>query len=147
MFTVMIEILHIDDNASDRDLLCAALGQANPGVIYRGVADPLLAMAELADAERLPALVVVDLALPLSTGAEVLRFLGRHKRLVKVPRAVLTGSLAESDLEECRALGATRVYRKPAHFDGLLLIAGALVRMAQQSIGPGLSRDLEYKPG
>ncbi len=65
---------------------------------------------------RLPALVLLDLKLPLVMGLEVLRQIRAHPRTRRLPVVVLTTSSEKADLATCYDLGANSYIRKPVDF-------------------------------
>lgn len=126
------EVLHIDDNRGDLDLTRAAFQDCCPELRYRGIEDPREAMAYLAERAASgappPSLVVLDLNMPRVHGQEVLAFIRRHAALRHLPVVVLTTSTRPGEVDECRRLGASAIFTKPASFDGLVEIVADIAR-------------------
>lgn len=73
-----------------------------------------------ADAIRRPSLVLLDLNLPPTGGAEVLRRIKADGRLCTVPVVVWTTSALEDDVQRCYRLGANSYILKRFGVDRLL---------------------------
>lgn len=112
-------IILVEDNDDDVELTMRALTRsriANPLEVCR---DGAQALARLADpgAGPLPALVLLDLKLPLVSGLEVLQRLRANERTQLLPIVILTSSREERDLVASYRLGANSYVRKPVDFD------------------------------
>jgi CheY-like chemotaxis protein len=64
--------------------------------------------------ENRPALILLDLNLPLHDGTEILQCIRRTPRLASIPVVVLTSSDSPKDLLEVMQYGANRYIRKPS---------------------------------
>ena len=108
--------LLVEDNDSDEKLTLLAFktcGVPHDLVVQR---DGAAALDWLAAVPELPALVLLDLKLPLMDGLEVLRRLRREERTKLLPVVVLTSSIQEDDVATSYALGANAYMRKPLDF-------------------------------
>jgi len=63
-----------------------------------------------------PALVLLDLKLPLVSGLDVLKEIRADKNTSSVPVIILTSSMDDSDQQESLKLGANDYIRKPTGF-------------------------------
>ncbi len=113
-------ILVVDDNAADVELATmafetddfpAAITSARDG----GEAIDLLRRA-LAEHERLPALILLDINMPRFDGYDVLRFLRSQPEVSRIPVVMLTTSNSPRDRARCEQAGASRYLVKPRHF-------------------------------
>jgi two-component system response regulator len=68
------------------------------------------------DPNEIPALILLDLKLPLMSGLEVLREIRTGDHTSQIPVVVLTSSLEDHDRTESYNLGAADVIRKPIGF-------------------------------
>ena len=112
-----IEVLLVEDNASDVELTLRALQKrnlANRVVVAR---DGVEALELLERAEPPPKVVLLDLKLPKLSGLEVLRRLKSDERTKRIPVVVLTSSHEEPDVEESYRLGVNSYIVKPVHFE------------------------------
>jgi CheY-like chemotaxis protein len=66
--------------------------------------------------EGLPAVILLDLKMPLVSGLEVLQELKTDERLRQIPVVVLTSSREDHDLEVCYRLGVNAYVVKPLGF-------------------------------
>jgi len=118
-------ILVVDDEPSIRTLIGAALRAQGYRVLQ--AADGLQAL-DLAARGR-PDLVLLDVALPLLSGHEVLRRLRQRPALASTPVLLLSGLTSELEEGQARSLGAQGVIGKPfAPAELLRRVAEALRR-------------------
>ncbi len=109
-------ILLVEDNESDEKLTLLAFktcGVAHDIVVQR---DGAAALEWLAQARALPAVVLLDLKLPLVDGLEVLKRLRADARTKLLPVVVLTSSNLEEDIVASYSLGTNAYMRKPVDF-------------------------------
>jgi two-component system, response regulator len=120
-----IEILLVEDNASDAELTIRALkktrvinnilhvtdGEEALDFIYcRGKFSNMKTSAK-------PKLVILDLKLPKVDGLEVLREMKSHPDMKKTPVVVLTSSRYEQDVIKSYELGVNSYIVKPVDFE------------------------------
>ena len=109
-------ILHVDDDPRVRSALAEVLTLA--GYVVVGVDNGLHALEHMA-AFGAPALVLVDLTMPVMDGRRFLAEKRKWATLAHVPFVALTAS-GEFEPEE---LGVVEVLRKPVDIDRLLAVA------------------------
>jgi two-component system response regulator len=117
-------ILLVEDNPTDEKLTLRAFkksGVANTVVVVRDGAealDYLFCTGKYAerDPSQLPAVILLDLNLPLVGGLEVLEKLRSDPRTTLVPVVVLTASKEEADVLRSYTLRANAYIRKPVDF-------------------------------
>ena len=111
-------ILLVEDNPSDIKLTQRAFAKTNIANELVVAEDGQAALDYLfSDADReLPALVLLDLKLPLVDGMEFLRRIRADQRTRLLPVVVLTTSKEERDMIESYSLGANSYVRKPVSF-------------------------------
>jgi two-component system response regulator len=120
-----IEILLVEDNASDAEMTIRALKKNN-------LANGLLHLKNGAEAldfifaegsysnrqiENVPSLILLDLKLPKVNGIEVLRKIKSDERTKKIPVVMLTSSREDPDIKNCYAFGVNSYVVKPVEFD------------------------------
>jgi len=101
-------LLIVDDNDDERQMLCAALGACFEVV---EAADGMDAYA-LACADR-PAAIVLDIAMPILDGWEVLRKLRSNAATKSIPVVVFTALERDAVRRTADAFGVTAIVRKP----------------------------------
>jgi CheY-like chemotaxis protein len=79
------------------------------------------ALEMLGSVNPLPALILLDLGMPIMNGEEMLKALRAVHALAGIPVTVVTGS------REKKPEGASALLRKPIDFDALLRIVGQAV--------------------
>jgi two-component system response regulator len=110
-------ILLVEDNPSDEKLTIRAFtksGVANEIVVARDGVEAITYVLSLE--HELPALMLLDLNLPLLDGHEVLRRVRADARARSLPVVILTASKEEEDISRSYALGANAYVRKPVEF-------------------------------
>jgi len=118
-----VEILLVEDNATDAELTLRALRKnnlANSVVWVKDGAEALDFMfSNGGHAGRLPGnlrLVLLDLKLPKVDGIEVLKRLKSDERTKMVPVVMVTSSAEERDIVESYRLGVNSYLVKPVDF-------------------------------
>jgi two-component system, response regulator len=116
-------ILLVEDDPSDIDLTKRAFEQArinNELVVAqdgREAIDLLIgAPGDGLEPMPLPALVLLDLRLPVFGGLEVLRRIREDSRTRRLPVVILTSSKEEEDVAASYDLGVNSYIRKPVDF-------------------------------
>jgi len=121
-------ILVVEDNEDDVFLMRRALASAGVGnpvfVVETGAKaiDYLSGVAPFDDRRTypLPAIVFLDLKLPLISGHEVLAWIRAQPQLESLVAVVLTSSNEASDVRRCYSLGANSYLVKPLTAQQLL---------------------------
>jgi two-component system, cell cycle response regulator DivK len=123
-------VVIVEDHELHARLLRRALTERLPSCEVEIVGDGAQAMRRLARAaDRVPDLLVFDLALPGATGHELLSACAGDARLAGVPAAVVTSSESEDDRDRSLELGARLHLAKPLDLDGFEELADRLVRL------------------
>ena len=120
-----VEVLLVEDNASDAEMTIRALKKNNLANGLLHVKDGAEALdflfAEGAYAGRhmeiTPKVILLDLKMPKINGKEVLLKIKADKRTRGIPVVVLSSSKEDPDIRECYALGANSYIVKPLEFD------------------------------
>lgn len=108
----MAEVLVVDDDQNNRLLLATLLRHAGHTIVEASDAAAALAIVE----EKLPALIIVDLALPGTSGAQLIRQLRANHRTANVKLALYTATEIGPALEELTdAFGVSAVIPKPGN--------------------------------
>ncbi len=117
-------ILVIEDDVGIRDMLVDCLADA--GYTTAAAPNGIAALALLRDGGLRPALILLDLAMPLMSGQEFLR--QWREAGGSAPVLVLTADQREQS--RAGLLGATRVLTKP-------LDISTLLEAVEEQVGPG----------
>lgn len=123
-----VEILLVEDNASDAELALRALNRhkiANKVHWVKDGAEALefiFAMGAYAQRDRnaKPKVILLDLKLPKVDGLEVLRRIRADERTKVIPVVILTSSREERDIIESYNLNVNSYIVKPVEFDKFL---------------------------
>jgi CheY-like chemotaxis protein len=120
-------ILLAEDNAHDVEMTIAALQAHNLGneivVVKNGeqALDYLFARGAFAGRPGgPPALVLLDIKMPLVDGLDVLRVVKQDEDLRRIPVVMLTSSREEADLVRSYQLGTNAYVVKPVDFPAFL---------------------------
>ena len=106
-------VLVVDDSPNDIELTIFALEATGREMSVRSAMDGQSALAMLGDGHELPALILLDMKIPVMGGIEVLRKIRADERLRDLPVVVVTSSSIESDRTEAIAAGASDYLLKP----------------------------------
>lgn len=102
-------VLCVDDSPVNTRLVGRILGAQGDDVLAAGSGEEACRLA----LERRPAVVLLDLHLPDTSGEEVMRRLAARPETRDVPVVVVTGGADEPRLDALRALGVRGVLQKP----------------------------------
>ena len=113
-----VEVLLVEDNASDEELTLHVLKKYNLANRIEVVRDGAEALEFLFGngAQPVPKLILLDLKLPKLNGREVLTQIKGEARTKLIPVVVLTSSREDSDLAACYQLGVNSYIVKPVDF-------------------------------
>ncbi len=130
------QVLIIEDDQDDAFLLKRAL---NAAALEHGITlgvshsvnglDALGSVARADILSRLPAVIIVDLNMPVLDGGRFLDFLRADMHLCSVPAVVLTTSTEKPVHAQALASGANAVFSKPDTQEELVEIARHILRM------------------
>ena len=120
-----VEILLVEDNATDAELAIRALGKshlANKLIWVKDGAEALdFIFGQGAYSERKlangPRVILLDLRLPKVDGMDVLRRVKSDERTRNIPVVVLTSSKEDRDITQSYDLGVNSFVSKPVQFD------------------------------
>ncbi len=126
-----LTVLYVEDEESDAFFMRQAFIQVVPGVRFRNVADGQQALDYLdgrnsysdRSEHPLPALVLLDLNLPLVSGFEVLRWMRGQPQFKELPVVVFSSSSRGQDKQGSDQLGADWYLEKPTSASGFREIA------------------------
>ncbi len=122
----MPTIAVVEDNADNRLLLQAILGDQYDLVEYENGADALAGMSNAR-----PDLVLLDISLPGMDGSEILRRMREDLSLRALPVVALTAHAMSGDRERFLAAGFNDYVTKPIVDDTLL--TGAIERLLNRN--------------
>jgi twitching motility two-component system response regulator PilH len=117
----MAKILVVDDSATDRRLIVAALSAHN--VLEASSGDDGVQMA----LQNRPDLVIMDVVMPGKNGFQACRDLRRHEETEKVPVILLSTKNQPTDREWGMRQGADEYLTKPFSDEELLKLVGKYV--------------------
>ncbi|MBI3548611.1 MAG: response regulator [Elusimicrobia bacterium] len=121
------EVLLIEDDAGDAELIREAWTQSGASVELRVVDDGRKALAYLHrespyEGSGRPDLVMLDLAVPINKGIDVLKEMRQDAALQPVPVVIMSSSNDPSDVRQSYGLGANCFIAKPVGLDSFLRI-------------------------
>jgi CheY-like chemotaxis protein len=127
----LLRIFLVEDNPADVYLIEQALREHGVAFNLEVAADGKQALAFLqggahvSEASR-PALILLDLNLPMHDGTEVLRAVRQAPLLSSVPVVVLTSSDSPRDRQLAMQSGATCYFKKPSSLQEFMAIGATL---------------------
>ncbi|MBD2757482.1 response regulator [Spirosoma validum] len=118
-------VILVDDDEDDRFLFQQAFRPYSSNYLLQTLATGPELFQLLEDSLGLPALIILDLNMPLVDGFEVLTWLRSHADYALIPTVILTTSADQTDRQRAQELGANRFLTKPPTLPDLTkLVAG-----------------------
>ena len=121
-------ILHIDDDADDRELLDAVMQQVAPELRVISAENGLEALALLEErnkARMLPSLIVLDLNMPYLSGAQTLARIQAAPHLRGIPLVILSTSESPAEKALFHKEGIP-FFTKPVDFSAMESLASQM---------------------
>ena len=112
----MKKILVVDDDENIRELVSATLENEHYKIYEAVNGEEAINLAK----DKKPALILLDVSMPLKDGFEVCKILKTHQETRSICVIMLTGKTNEDDKRKCGELGANDYITKP--FSPLSLI-------------------------
>jgi CheY-like chemotaxis protein len=131
-----VDILLVEDNASDAELTMRALARGSvPNQLF-WVKDGVEALDfirctgefEQRDRQHDLKLILLDLKMPRLDGLDVLRELKSDPRTLKIPIVIMTSSNQDRDIAEAYSLGANGFVTKPVQLDEFASVVDSIGR-------------------
>ena len=109
-------LLIAEDDIDDVDFFIAAFSDRCPQVAVKHVPDgeEVLDLLKNCQADELPIFLLLDYKMPLASAVDILHFLYGKEHFSLMRKAVWSTSDRETEIEECRRLGAQYFFKKPA---------------------------------
>ena len=127
-------ILYAEDDLDDFESVREAIEQLSGNCQLVHARNGVDAVEYLKQHEAdLPALVVLDLNMPIMSGKEVLVWMKEHESFENVPVIVFTTSSREDDVKLCQKHGCT-FFRKPTLYRDLLHIAQMMLQICERAM-------------
>jgi CheY-like chemotaxis protein len=119
-----LPILIIDDDLANKHIMQVAFREAQIRNPTTFVFDGQQALDHLQSctADRLPALILLDLNMPRMTGIEVLQHIRAHAIWRKIPVVIFSSSDYRGDIEQAYTHGAWSYMVKPVDFSELVVL-------------------------
>lgn len=125
-------ILIVDDDADDREIIRDAFANTTEEHHYIFIenGDKLLEfLAEHAEENNAPSLIMLDLNMPGKDGRDTLKEIKTDTRFQKIPTIVFTTSSSRRDREMVYDLGANCFITKPDTFNKLIDLAASINKL------------------
>jgi len=119
-------ILIADDDQEDRFLLDIAfkeIGSFEHIVMVENGVQVISHLNAIKDNSLLPALIVLDLNMPVLNGIDTLLQLKSDSRFKNIPVIIHSTSMYEVEKEKCMEIGAHDFIKKPVSFDQMISTA------------------------
>ncbi len=122
--TTKAPILLVEDNELNRDMLTRRLNRAGYTVVAAADGQQALELMR----SDLPAVVLMDMNLPVKNGWTACREARLDKKIKHIPIIALTAHAMEADRLDALAAGCDDYATKPVDFPGLLIKIGKLTK-------------------
>ena len=119
-------ILIADDDQEDRFLIDIAfkeIGSFEDLFMVENGVQVMNHLNAISDDDCLPALIVLDLNMPVLGGIDTLIQLKSHKRYKNIPVIIHSTSMYEVEKDRCLKMGAVDFIKKPVSFDQMISTA------------------------
>ena len=113
------KILLIDDDKDDQMTFCRCVNEIDPAMECLIANNGMEAMLHLRTINPKPALIFLDLNMPLMNGFEYLTELKEQKMYNHIPIIIFTTSTNEEDKKEAQKFGVSSFLVKPTDVDVL----------------------------
>jgi CheY-like chemotaxis protein len=115
-------ILYVEDDPDDRELFKEAVLKISPHTVCHILENGRQALTYVREHVIVPDYIFLDINLPEMSGTEVLKIMKRTDSLKNIPVVVFSTSVSESDIEECKKLGAIDFVSKPSSFPEICMV-------------------------
>ena len=129
----MARILWAEDGLDDQYLIKHALGQLPLAPKVDFVEDGQAALAALDDGH--PALIVLDINMPILDGVETLRRLKAADETKGIPVVVFSTGREEGAVQTCKRLGVVDYIQKPFHYNDFTTAVAKICEIAKPGSG------------
>lgn len=140
MKDIVHRILLVEDNPGDVRLIQESLRMhgLECELVHVETADEAVRKVHLygSDGLGVPDLILLDYNLPRGDAGDILAAAARNPALLRVPKAVVTSSVAPRDREQAMQLGAHCFINKPPDLDEFLTEVGSKVAQLLQGTIP-----------
>ncbi|HVF97602.1 MAG TPA: response regulator [Flavisolibacter sp.] len=135
-----MEILLVDDDASDRELFVDAIKLAGKDFKVTEAENGEKALQYLQSSSSLPHLIILDLNMPVKDGRATLKELKEHRLFKRIPVCIMTTSSAPFDISNAYENGANLFLVKPMDFKLLIEMLSSLLTLLDKYVAfPNLS--------
>ena len=112
-------ILYADDDPDDCELVCEALHDVDPSILFMTANDGYEALAILRKNRRLPDYIFLDINMPKMDGKTCLLELKKDQRLKNIPVVIYSTTTNTNEIVEMFDLGAFEFISKAHTVDEL----------------------------
>ncbi|GAB2585069.1 response regulator [Spirosoma areae] len=116
----------VDDDEDDRLFICAAFEDTQRSIGVRTLSDGEMLLPNLAKADELPRLILLDINMARQNGFDTLAQLRNSTDFAHLPVVMLTTSTEITDRQRSLALGANQCLTKPARYEQLVSLVNQL---------------------
>ena len=136
-----VEVLVIDDNPGDIALIRESFRECSVQPRITAAQDAEQAFELLEDPRREPpALVILDVNLPRTSGLEVLRRIRAEERWNAVPVVIMSSSTMPDEVGRAYDLHASAYVGKPSNLEAYFEIARGIVTLWLEPLAGAVSR-------
>ena len=129
-------ILCIDNDSEDIDFFADAIKKVDPAVSFLsaiGGKDALSLLSSIADSEKLPDYIFLDVNMPQMNGKDTLKEIRKNHRYNSIQIVMLSTGLTARDSEEYKQLGANHFMSKANSIPDLCEKLRSFLRVSSKS--------------
>jgi DNA-binding response OmpR family regulator len=130
----VLQILLVDDDATDRELLIDAISMSESSCKIVEASNGEEALAYLNTFNNLPDIIILDLNMPVKDGRETLKDIRASKTFKCIPVCILSTSSAHFDVSTAYEHGATLFLMKPLYYKQLVEMSATLLLLLNKYV-------------
>lgn len=118
--TMEMKVLIIDDDREDVELLCEIMREVDSMITCVTLTDSTLSMNQLAAIVPPPAMIFLDINMPLMNGYEILSAIRSDSRHSDTAVVMLSTTMSSQEEMRLKLMGAQYAFRKPSSYEAFL---------------------------
>jgi DNA-binding NarL/FixJ family response regulator len=126
----LISVLNIDDDQDDRSIFCEAVAEISSEIDCITKSSGEEALEYLKSAQKLPAVIFLDINMPLMSGKACLAELKKNTKLSAIDVVVLSTTINPKEIIELKKLGAEFLHKESNYHKYVEAIRSKLVRLS-----------------
>jgi CheY-like chemotaxis protein len=120
----------IDNDPEDQEIFEMAMDEVFPGMPCAFANNGIAALNSLRDDQFVPAIIFIDMNMPMMSGKECLQQIKKLDHLQNVPIFMYSTAATPSAIREVKTIGATDFIVKPSTYPALVASLSDVIQVA-----------------